>query len=118
MSKVSIDPRHLEALRQFKAQVFWALSHPTRIHIVETLREGELSVAAILDRVKVEPPNLSQHLSILRSKQLLFTRKEGNQVIYSLRDPLLIDVLDTMRVYFKRHFKDAIQILKSVDAVA
>ena len=116
MSKVSIRPEHLDALRKFKAEVFRALSHPTRIHIVETLRSGELSVTAILDRVKVEPANLSQHLSVLRLKQLVSTRKDGNQVLYSLRDPLLIDVLDTMRVYFQRHFEDAIQMLRSMEA--
>ena len=90
------------------------LAHPTRIHIVETLRTGELSVGAILEQVKVEAPNLSQHLSLLRQKQLVVTRKEGNQVLYSLRDPLLIEVLDTMRVYFQRHFADSIEMLKSM----
>lgn len=117
MSKVSIQPEHLDALRRFKAEVFQALAHPTRIHVVETLRSGELSVSAILERVKVEPANLSQHLSVLRLKQLVSTRKEGNQVLYSLRDPLLIDVLDTMRVYFQRHFEDAIQMLRQMEAV-
>jgi ArsR family transcriptional regulator len=118
VSKVAIHPEHLDALRRFKAEVFQALAHPTRIHIIETLRNGELSVGAILERVKVEPANLSQHLSTLRLKQLVSTRKDGNQVLYSLRDPLLIDVLDTMRVYFQRHFEEAILMLRSIEAVA
>jgi len=108
MAKVAVDPEHLDALRKFKAQVFQALAHSTRIHIIETLADGELSVGAILERVKVEPTNLSQHLAVLRLKNLVVARKEGNQVLYSLRDPLLIDVLNTMRHYFKRHFEEAI----------
>ena len=81
MSKTSLDPRHFEALRRFKAGVFKVLAHPTRIHVIETLRAGELCVGSILQKVKVEPANLSQHLSLLRQSHLLVARKEGNQVL-------------------------------------
>jgi len=115
MSKLSLHPKHFDTLRKFKAELFQVLAHPTRIHIIETLRQGELSVGAILEQVQVEPTNLSQHLSILRSRELVVTRKEGNQVLYSLRDPLLIEVLDAMRQYFQRHFQNSIQILKRLE---
>jgi len=117
MQKTTVHPKDLEALRKFKAEVFQALAHPTRIHVIETLAEGELSVGAMLERVKVEPSNLSQHLSILRLKNLVATRKDGNQVLYSLRDPMLVEVLDTMRKYFQRHFEEAIELLKNMDQV-
>ena len=91
------------------------MAHPTRVHVIETLAEGELSVGAILERVKVEPTNLSQHLSVLRLKNLVVTRKEGNQVLYSLRDPLLTDLLNIMRQYFQRHFEDAIKMYKELE---
>jgi DNA-binding transcriptional ArsR family regulator len=112
MSKTTLRARDFHALRAFKAEVFQVLAHPTRIHIIETLRDGESSVGAILERVKVEPTNLSQHLSLLRLRHLVVTRKERNQVLYSLRDPLLIEVLDAMRKYFQRHFEDSMQMLK------
>jgi DNA-binding transcriptional ArsR family regulator len=115
MTKASIHPQHLDALRKFKAEVFQALAHSTRIHVIETLADGELSVGAILSRVKVEPTNLSQHLSVLRLKKLVITRKVGNQVLYSVRDPLIIDALDVMRHYFQRHFKEAIAMHKNME---
>jgi DNA-binding transcriptional ArsR family regulator len=115
MSKTSLDPKHFDALRKFKAGIFKVLAHPTRIHIIETLREGELSVGSVLESVKVEQANLSQHLSILRQSHLVVTRKEGNQVLYSLRDPLLIEVLDAMRMYFQRYFEDSIEMLKEME---
>lgn len=115
MSKASLDPKHFDALRRFKAGIFKVLAHPTRIHIIETLREGELSVGSVLENVKVEQANLSQHLSILRQSHLVVTRKEGSQVLYSLRDPLLIDVLDAMRKYFQRYFEDSIDMLKEME---
>jgi ArsR family transcriptional regulator len=68
-----------------------------------------------LERVGVEPANLSQHLSVLRSKGLVTTRKEGNQVFYSLRDPLLTEVLDAMRLYFQAHLEEALAMLTELD---
>ena len=115
MAKASIHPQHWDALRRFKAEVFQALAHPTRIHVIETLADGELSVGAILSRVKVEPTNLSQHLSVLRLKKLVITRKVGNQVLYSVRDPLIIEALDVMRHYFQRHFEEAIAMHKNME---
>lgn len=115
MFKSTLNPKHFDALRKFKAGIFKVLAHPTRIHIIEALREKERSVGAILQIVKVEPANLSQHLSVLRHSHLVVTRKEGNMVLYSLRDPLLADVLDAMRKYFQRHLEDSIEMLREME---
>jgi DNA-binding transcriptional ArsR family regulator len=104
------------ALRRFKADLFQALGHPTRIHIVEILRDGELSVGAILAKVGVEPANLSQHLAVLRSKRLVLTRKDGNVIHYRLRDPLLTEVLSIMRRYFHTHLEEALAMLREVES--
>ena len=76
---------------------------------------GERSVGELLEEVAVEPANLSQHLALLRSKQLVTHRKKGNQVFYSLRDPLLTEVLDTMRRYFLAHLEEAMAMLKEME---
>lgn len=115
MSKAALDPKHFAALRKFKAEIFKVLAHPTRIHIIEVLGAGEFSVGAIMEHVKVEPANLSQHLSVLRHHHLVVTRKAANQVLYSLSDPLLAKVLDAMRKYFQRHFEDSIGMLRRMD---
>lgn len=104
-----------DTLRQFKASIFQALAHPTRIAIVEVLREGELSAGAIIERLGIEQANASQHLSVLRAKHIVNSRKEGNQVFYSVRDPLLIEVLDVMRRYFQAHVEEAVAMLKEID---
>jgi DNA-binding transcriptional ArsR family regulator len=104
-----------DTLRQFKANIFQALAHPTRIAIIEVLRDGELPAGAIIERLGIEQANASQHLSILRAKQIVTSRKEGNQVFYSVRDPLLIEVLDIMRRYFQAHVEEALTMLKEID---
>ncbi len=107
-------PDRQVALRRFKAEVFQALAHPTRIHIAECLQDDELPVGVLLERVGIEPANLSQHLAVLRAKGLVVNRKVGTQVFYALRDPLLSEVLGSMRRYFQAHMEDALSILKAL----
>jgi DNA-binding transcriptional ArsR family regulator len=104
------------ALKTFKAQVFQALAHPTRIAIVEALRDGEMSAGALLAHLHVEQANLSQHLSVLRAKQIVLSRKAGNQVYYALRDPVLIQVLDLLKQYFNAHLSETVAILEEMAA--
>ena len=103
-------------LRKYKANIFQALAHPTRIAIVELLRAGELPAGAIQERLGLEQANLSQHLATLRSRQIVVNRKEGNQVFYSLRSPMLGEVLEIMRRYFQANLAEAIQMLGEIEA--
>jgi DNA-binding transcriptional ArsR family regulator len=104
-----------ESLRQFKASVFQALAHPSRIAIVETLRDGELTAGTLIERLGLEQANASQHLAVLRSRQIVTHRKEGNHVFYSVRDPLLFNVLDVMRTYFQAHLAESMTMLREMD---
>jgi DNA-binding transcriptional ArsR family regulator len=113
-SAVQNQRERQEALRRFKAEVFQVLAHPTRIHIVECLRDGEMAVSAILARTGIEPANASQHLALLRTHRLVTSRKEGNQVFYSLRDSMLIEVLDVMRKYFQAHIEESLAMLREI----
>jgi ArsR family transcriptional regulator len=104
-----------DVLREFKASVFQALAHPTRIAIVELLREGELPAGTIIEKLELEQANASQHLAVLRAKHIVVGRREGNQVFYSVRDPLLIEVLDVMRRYFQAHVEESMNMLQELE---
>jgi ArsR family transcriptional regulator len=101
-------------LRRFKAEIFQALAHPTRIAIVEALRNGEMSAGQIIDQLGLEQANASQHFAVLRSKQVVVNRKEGNQVFYSLRDPVLIEVLEVLKRYFYSQLSQTMSMLKEM----
>ena len=105
-----------ETLRQFKAEIFQALAHPTRIAILEHLKDGELAAGTIIDRLGMEQANVSQHLAILRAKHIVVNRKAGNQVFYSVRDPLILDVLALMRKYFNKHLREVTTLLEEATA--
>jgi ArsR family transcriptional regulator len=104
-----------DLLRQFKADFFQALAHPTRIAIIEQLRNGELSAGALIERLGIEQANASQHLAVLRARNIVVNRKVANQVFYSVRDPLIIQVLDIMRQYFHSHMSEVIATFKALD---
>ena len=104
-----------DALRQFKANIFQALAHPTRIAIIEVLRDGELPAGTIIEKLQLEQANASQHLAVLRAKHIVVSRREGNQVFYAVRDPLLIEILDVLRRYFQVHIEESLSLLQEID---
>jgi ArsR family transcriptional regulator len=104
-----------DSLRRFKADIFQALAHPTRIAILEVLGAGELSAGVLIEKLGMEQANISQHLAVLRAKQLVSNRKMGNQVFYSVRDPLILDVLALMKRYFHAHLKEALGMLDEME---
>ena len=101
-----------DALRQFKSEIFQGLAHPTRIAIVELLRSGELSAGSVIEKLRIEQANASQHLAVLRTKKIVVSRKVGNQVYYSIRDRALIEVLDILRRYFYAQLDSTVTMLK------
>jgi DNA-binding transcriptional ArsR family regulator len=104
-----------DSLRQFKAEIFQALAHPTRIAILDLLREGEMTVGTFAEHLNLGQANLSQHLAILRAKQIVATRRAGNQVFYTMRDPLIWKVLDLMRRYFQKHLGESMAMLEDLE---
>ena len=102
------------ALRQFKSEIFQGLANPTRIALVELLRDGELSAGTLIEKLGIEQANASQHLAVLRAKQIVLSRKVGNQVYYSIRDQALLEVLDILRRYFYAQLNTTVNMLKEV----
>ncbi|MGE3725809.1 MAG: ArsR/SmtB family transcription factor [Candidatus Sericytochromatia bacterium] len=87
-------------MRIFKADFFKALSSPVRIAILDLLRNGEKSVNELTASFEIEQVGISQHLSVLRTKNLVKTRKVGNNVYYSILDPSVFMLLDeAARIY-------------------
>jgi ArsR family transcriptional regulator len=100
-----------EPLRRYKADIFQALAHPTRIAILEFLGKGELSAGELMEKLGMEQANVSQHLAVLRAKRIVANRRAGNQVFYSARGPIITKVLQLMRMYCEAQLKETMGIL-------
>ncbi|MFX3625384.1 MAG: ArsR/SmtB family transcription factor [Ectobacillus sp.] len=98
-------------LQQFKADFFKALSHPLRIRILELLCEGDKNVNELQALIGSEGSAVSQQLAILRNKNIVYGTKDGNKVTYTLRDPMIADLLAVARCIFNNHLVDTISML-------
>lgn len=85
--KQSRKPASLAAMRQHAddaAALMKALANPSRLLILCTLSEGELSVGELNKRVDLSQSALSQHLARLRRDGLVNTRRQSQTIYYSL----------------------------------
>ena len=80
-----------ETDRERSAAVARALGDPKRLCVLESLAGGEASVGELATRVACQVPNMSQHLSVLRSAGLVTARRDGNTVYYRLSDPRVLE---------------------------
>ncbi len=77
-----------------------AMAHPLRLKILCLLGDQELSVQDIVENVGTTQSNISQHLAILRDKEVLAARKEANFVYYRINDPRTLKLVGLMREVF------------------
>ncbi len=92
-----------EQLEQF-VRCLKALAHPTRLGVLMFLRDGEKTVCELQNLSGCTQPNISQHLGIMRDRNILIARKESNQVYYGVKDEKLFRLLDVIQeVYCELH---------------
>ena len=89
-----------DELQGFKAQFFRALAHPVRIRILEILVRGGRTVQELQEALSLDQPVVSQQLAVLRNQNVVSAQKEGLSVRYTLRDPLVAELLDVARRIF------------------
>jgi len=109
MNEVATDE-----LQAFKAAFFRALAHPVRIRILELLIKGEKSVQELQEVLGVDQPVVSQQLAVLRSTNIVTGRKEGVSVRYTVRDPLIGDLLGVARRIFNNHLVGTQDLLRQL----
>jgi len=77
-----------------------AMSHPLRLKILCYLGSRSVSVQEIVEQVGTSQSNISQHLSILREKNILGSKKEANRVFYFIDDDRMLKLIKMMRDVF------------------
>ncbi len=96
-------------LYRMKAEVVKAVAHPIRLAILDCLRDGEVCVCDIAERVGSERSNVSRHLAVMAKAGVLTSRKDGLQVFYALRTPCILHffgcVENVLRATMKANLK-------------
>src|SRR3990172_8815461 len=98
----------------YHAEMCKVFSHPKRLHIINALRQEELSVTELSRRTGTAMSNLSQHLAMMRERGILASRKEGNVVYYRVADPKLIQAFDLLREILLEQIQDDVALLRGI----
>ncbi|MGC4044776.1 MAG: metalloregulator ArsR/SmtB family transcription factor [Armatimonas sp.] len=103
----------IERIR-FKAVLFQALAHPTRIAILELLRNGELSAGALAEGLALKQVNVSQHLHILRTSGLVASRRDSRHFFYRVSHRELFQILDVLKQYAYDLLKESSDLMEEL----
>ncbi|AEM77828.1 ArsR/SmtB family transcription factor [Thermoanaerobacter wiegelii] len=82
------------------AEYFKALSHPTRIKIIELLSKKEMCVCQMMAALNLDQSHVSRHLMVLRANKMVKTRREGTIIYYSLTDKNITNIIDEVKNVF------------------
>ena len=87
----------MKELYGIHAEICKVFSNPTRLKILNLLRNKEMSVTELIDRTKLSQANISQHLSIMKSKGIVASNRRGKNIYYKLTNPKIIKAFDIIR---------------------
>jgi ArsR family transcriptional regulator len=87
-----------ERVLELKAEILKALAQPTRLKILELLRNGEKCICEIVPAINGEQSNISRHISLMQKSNLVTTRKDGVKV----SDPRVFEILDSIALLLKK----------------
>lgn len=76
------------------AKVLNLLGEEIRLSIILLLRENNLSVNSIANALNISQPLVSHHLRLLKDGDIITSKKDGKQIIYSLKNTTIIDIVD------------------------
>jgi DNA-binding transcriptional ArsR family regulator len=103
-----------EKVLELKAEILKALAQPTRLKILELLRNEEKCICEIVPALNGEQSNISRHISLMQKSHLVTTRKDGVKVMVKVRDPEIFDILDRVGAVLKNQMNEQTRLLKSI----
>jgi len=95
-----------ERILELKAEVFKTLAQPTRLKILELLRNGEKCICEIVPAINGEQSNISRHISLMQKNHIITTRKDGVRVMVKVKNPEIFNILDRVSRILKVQFEE------------
>src|SRR4030067_891605 len=96
------------------ADVCKGFSNAKRLEILNTLRDKEMTASELIEKIGLSKANLSQHMSVLRSKGVILTRREGVNIYYRVGNPKIIHACHLMREVLLEQFKEKGKMVSSL----
>ena len=90
---VAIDPERLRQAAGEAVAALKLLANPERLLLLCQLSQGEYSVGELEEQLGIRQPTLSQQLGVLRTQEVVTTRRDGKNIYYRVSDPALLELL-------------------------
>ncbi|MDO8749359.1 MAG: metalloregulator ArsR/SmtB family transcription factor [Candidatus Omnitrophota bacterium] len=110
-----MDKAMEEKMFQMHAEVCKSMANPTRLKIINLLGEGEKSVEELRKRLKLPKANLSQHLSILRQRRIVVTRRKGLNIYYKCANQKMLKACEILREVLMEQLAEGARLGKWID---
>jgi DNA-binding transcriptional ArsR family regulator len=95
-----------DSLALLIAQRFRVLAEPTRIRLLDRLRDGEASVQELTETLETSQQNVSKHLGVLAQAGIVERRKSGNLALYRIADVSVFALCEQVCGSLQRQFDD------------
>lgn len=109
---------HILEPTQFQAvgRLFGVLSDPTRLTILHMLKAGPTNVSELVDRTNLKQANVSKQLGLMFDVGLLGRERVGNQVYYTIREPLIFELCDLVCKKLQRDAQTQMELHQAIAA--
>ena len=106
----------MKELYEIHAEMCKVFSNPTRLEILNLLRDKESSVTELIEKTGLSQANISQHLSIMKSKGFVTSNRKGKNIYYKLTNPKIIKAFDIIREVLSERLEKSNKIFKKTIA--
>jgi DNA-binding transcriptional ArsR family regulator len=96
----------MEKIYELQADICKIFSNAKRLEIIDALKDKEMSPSELIERIGLSKANLSQHMSLLKSKGVILTRREGINIYYRIANPKIIQACHLMREVLLEQFQE------------
>ncbi len=87
----------MEKIYELHADLCKIFSNAKRLEIIHTVKDKEMAASELIERIGLSKANLSQHMSVLKLKGVILSRREGINIYYRIANPKIIQACDLMR---------------------
>jgi ArsR family transcriptional regulator len=96
----------MEPIYELHADLCKIFSNAKRLEIIDSLKDKEMSASELIARIGLSKANLSQHMSVLKLKGVILTRREGVNIYYRIANPKILQACHLIREVLFEQFQE------------
>ena len=96
----------MENIYELHADLCKIFSNAKRLEIINAMKDKEMAASELIERIGLSKANLSQHMSVLKSKGVILSRREGINIYYRIANPKIIQACHLMREVLLDQFQE------------